>query len=100
LEDIPLGMDNDNAIHELKVYPNPATSNAQVEFVLNEPATIMIELYNIQGQLVNTILASTALQAGSYSQQIETHLLEKGIYYLRYSSNHQVQNMQLSILPH
>lgn len=100
LEDVPLGMDNDNAIHELKVYPNPATSNAQVEFVLNEPATIMIELYNIQGQLVNTILNATTLQAGSYSQKIETHRLEKGIYYLRYSSNHQVQNMQWSILPH
>jgi hypothetical protein len=91
---------NQNEMNNLRVYPNPASSNAQVEYVLNEPSTIMIDLYNIQGKLVNTILAPAVLQAGSYSQQIDTQQLEKGIYYLRYSSNNQVQNMQLSVLPH
>ena len=93
-------INTQSSMGELKVYPNPASSNAQVEYVLNEPSTIMIDLYNIQGKLVNTILAPAVLQAGSYSQQIDTQQLEKGIYYLRYSSNNQVQNMQLSVLPH
>ncbi len=41
--------------YKLKTYPNPFTENTTIEFTLNEPASVNIYIYDVQGMLVKKI---------------------------------------------
>ncbi len=43
-------------IDAFKTYPNPATDYVSVEYALSKPQTISIDIYDLQGKLLNTIM--------------------------------------------
>lgn len=45
-------MENEEYEHVLKVFPNPSTSNAFIEFSVKESGTKSIELFNLTGQKI------------------------------------------------
>lgn len=73
-----------NLVRELeaKVYPNPARSQAWLQFRLPSAGQITVELFNGTGQRVS-LLRQGFMPAGSHQLPVSTHALSGGSYYLR-----------------
>lgn len=56
---------NTNYTDEL-VYPNPFTSNVQIEFSLKEPDILKVEITDVSGKLVRTLLNNSHVPSGKY----------------------------------
>jgi hypothetical protein len=64
------------------VYPNPASSGATIEFTLELPISLRIEIYDVQGRQVR--LTETApLSKGHHRIPLETLGLASGLYVYR-----------------
>jgi hypothetical protein len=64
----------------VKSFPNPFTESANVEFELEQSGSVMVELYNIQGQKIITPLAESSLGLGKHSVSISASELKAGLY--------------------
>jgi len=78
------------------VYPNPATDVLNVEYVLDNAGSCLVELYNVQGALVNTS-GKTYKDAGTYKEQFSTSDLPVGVYTVRIYTGSNVQNLKVVI---
>jgi hypothetical protein len=83
-------------------YPNPFTSNTTVTFELKEPKDMSLAVYNIKGQLVNTLINSPQA-SGSHSVNWDGRdkngvPCSSGVYYLRMQSGTQTQVRKVLIL--
>lgn len=67
---------------ELKLYPNPASSNAKLSFKLNQTTQLRIEMVDIFGKVVQ-VNHESLMQAGQHSLWIETQGLRTGTYLLK-----------------
>jgi hypothetical protein len=65
----------------VKVYPNPIKRFANFDFVLPQPAPVLIEFYNQFGEKVDEIRKDQS--EGKQSIEWNTNDLNKGIYYFR-----------------
>lgn len=65
-----------------RVFPNPVSSGKRVTVELNQPASpLVVQLYNIQGQLVRTQTAAVSQQQQQF--MLDTNALASGIYFVR-----------------
>lgn len=81
VSNLPAGV----AALEAKLFPNPATAQASLQFKLPTAGATLIELYNSFGQKIN-VLRSGVLPAGQHNLPVQTKSLPKGVYYLRINS--------------
>ncbi|NQT25268.1 S8 family serine peptidase [candidate division KSB1 bacterium] len=56
-EDIPIPMDQPSAIHLFPNYPNPFNQETHIVFDLNITTHVQLKIYNINGQVVRTLLS-------------------------------------------
>ena len=63
------------------IYPNPFTDILYIDYTLNEVQSVKIELTDISGRVISTILNS-AMESGQYTLPIEGNTLQQGIYYV------------------
>ena len=61
-------------------YPNPFNPETKIKFDLPESVKVKIELYNILGQYVVTLL-NTRKSAGSYEINLDASQLTSGMYF-------------------
>jgi len=61
-------------------YPNPFNSTTIIKFSIQKPGRYTLKLYNIQGQIVRTLMSDN-LSAQTYRVQISTAELASGVYY-------------------
>ncbi len=54
------GSNQDNIITEMRAYPNPFQEEVNLSFSLNQEERTTIEVFNIQGQRVHTLLSEVA----------------------------------------
>jgi hypothetical protein len=67
-----------------KAYPNPASSEVLVHFVLTQKESYTIDIINTMGQVVRTV-AKPDLQPGLYNESININGLAAGVYHLKVS---------------
>ena len=67
------------------IFPNPVLENCTLSLESKSPAIFDIQLYNIQGQLTNTISKELRIE-GDWTVEIDTQDLAKGIYLLKIES--------------
>lgn len=60
--------------------PNPAKQNTSINFQLNSEGAITLELFDMLGNLVTT-LVDQRMKSGSYSIPVETAVIPSGIYF-------------------
>jgi len=66
----------------LPVFPNPFNARFTVAFTLMETAPLSIELINLYGKKMLTVIEGE-LQAGAYSYQVDAANFSSGIYFLQ-----------------
>jgi len=69
-------------------YPNPFAGSAYFSFKVREPAYVTLEVYDIMGQKVATIIGNERMIPGKYTRQFNPAglNLSSGVYYFRLSS--------------
>jgi hypothetical protein len=76
------------------VYPNPAREKTNIKFQTSNESLINIDVYNVVGQKVNTIV-NEILPAGEHEYKIEN--LKTGIYLVRIAAGNNMETKKLII---
>ena len=79
-----------------KVFPNPAQSEAYVQYDLPQSSDVKIELFNVNGQFIRS-LDNAKHEAGSYQTRFNTEGVAKGAYFIRIVSNGATKSLPLMI---
>ena len=93
---------NQNSIVDLQgmegfsMYPNPAKDAATVQFVLSETGAVSIELLDVQGKRVQTVVDAN-LAPGHYVYRMDVSMLAAGAYALQVTLNNQAAISQLIV---
>ncbi|MCF6130591.1 T9SS type A sorting domain-containing protein, partial [Flavobacterium sp. AS60] len=72
------------------VYPNPVKDHATIEYTLNNDSSVSIELYNVTGQLVNTIFKGNAEAGQKNSVTFNADGMKSGVYFFKLTTNNNV----------
>jgi hypothetical protein len=70
------------------VYPQPVKDLCQIRYAFREPGSIRIEILDLQGRTVMTVL-DTYLQGGEFTIQTDLTSLSSGFYFCRIISGSQ-----------
>jgi hypothetical protein len=85
-------------------FPNPFVRSASLQpmiiipFTLNRDAPVQLELFNVKGQRIATIL-NGRFSAGPHQRQLDTETLTPGIYFYRLTSGPVTFARRLLVLP-
>lgn len=80
---IPLGYNASN----VKIYPNPAHDNIQIEYVLDQTAHVSFEIYDLYGNVV-VKMPSTQKQKGNNIESIKIESLLPGCYFICFTNGY------------
>jgi len=74
------------------VFPNPFIDQQNITYILDNKATISIELYDILGKKISTLIAEEKQERGIYSLILDAEKLSlnTGIYFLKFYINDKV----------
>lgn len=61
-------------------YPNPFNPTTTISFTLALPQTVTVEIFNITGQKIATVLQDQTLDAGSHNFTFDATELSSGLY--------------------
>ena len=70
-------------------YPNPSVSATQISFSINEPGYLSIELYDVYGRYIST-LVNGFREKSNYKFYYDTSLLPTGIYFYSMTVDNQL----------
>jgi uncharacterized delta-60 repeat protein len=89
-------LDFSSTNNALSIYPNPIETTATFEFTLVNPENITIEIYNVQGKLVQTIATNKEMASGNHNLPIELNQnLTSGNYFLKLTTANGSQSIQI-----
>jgi hypothetical protein len=78
-------------------YPNPFNPTTVIEFSLPRQSKVNLTVYNLLGQEVTTLVAST-LGAGRYSIQFDASKLASGVYVYRLAADNFVKASKMMLI--
>jgi len=79
------------------VYPNPVKDNATIEYTLNNSSSVSIKLYNITGQLVNTVFDGNVEAGDKNIVKFNADGMKSGVYFFRLTTNNTVATKSVII---
>jgi hypothetical protein len=79
------------------VYPNPIKGNSTLDITLTYDSKVVVELYNINGQLVSSIYKGSFKADEKYSVNVDASKLRTGVYFLRISSDRETYKKSVLI---
>jgi hypothetical protein len=62
-------------------YPNPFNPSTNIRFSLTKAGNISLRIYNVMGQLVNTVIDNMFKDKGDYQFNINMNKLSSGVYF-------------------
>ncbi|MCF8299238.1 MAG: T9SS type A sorting domain-containing protein [Saprospiraceae bacterium] len=83
--------------HELTIFPNPFNPETTINFNLTVQSNIKLDIYNLKGQFVETLVNST-LPAGTHTCTWNPQSTSSGIYFLKAQINDQLQIKKLTLI--
>ncbi len=67
---------------ELKIFPNPANSSSNIQFDLNSPGYVNVEIFSILGEKLKT-LTDKFFEAGRHNLKLNADELQSGVYFIK-----------------
>ena len=92
--DTTLSLDSFSVNGLVNIYPNPSSEYVNISLSLKEAARVKINLYNISGKIVKTILNENK-SAGSFIETWYRANVASGIYVLEIDTDGRVYNSKL-----
>ena len=91
------GITENNLVSGLKLFPNPSADEVKISFELKEITNLKIELYDISGRLVTTVLDKKN-QKGTIIEALNTTTYADGVYVLKINANGTITQQKLNII--
>jgi hypothetical protein len=73
--------------NEISLFPNPTNQNVNLKYELTSSANVSIELYDVVGNKLKTILQFSPQEKNKYNQSIKLNDFESGIYFVKIKIN-------------
>lgn len=83
----------------IKLYqnsPNPAKNNTQINFQLNSPGLVSLELFDVLGNSISSLL-NKSMKSGVYSIPVETENIPNGIYFYVLKTEETSRSMRMIV---
>ncbi len=82
----------------LKIYPNPTTGAVQIEYTLPTSTKVLLQLFDANGQLIQTIVPASKQAAGNYQRNVDVSKFTPGIYYTVFSTPEENNTQKLVLM--
>lgn len=82
---------------EISISPNPAKTETELSFSLEERSAIRIELFDVLGRLVKKVY-SGMLDEGKHAYPVSISGLAEGMYYVRVSANDAITTKSIRVV--
>lgn len=79
-------------------YPNPFNPSTNIQFSLPATADVTLEVFNMLGQKVATLIDGQKMTAGSHIQKFDASSLASGMYVYRISAANFVQSRKMMLI--
>lgn len=79
------------------VYPNPSANSVKAGFTLNNAGRISLKLYNINGQLVHSLVDNQMYMSGVHTTDIDISNLANGVYGLVLEKDNERQTQRVIV---
>jgi len=79
-------------------YPNPFNPSTNIQFTLAATSNVTLEVYNMLGQKVATLLQGQKMNAGNHTQVFDASSLASGMYVYRISTPSFVQSRTMMLI--
>ena len=79
-------------------YPNPFNPSTNIQFTLAATSNVTLEVYNMLGQKVATLLQGQKMNAGNHTQVFDASSLASGMYVYRISTPNFVQSRTMMLI--
>ncbi len=73
--------------HQLSMYPNPTSTQVNIDYNLKTTSVVSVELFDIAGRSVKTLLPLTTQTADKYKNNFQLANLNSGIYFIKVKIN-------------
>ncbi|MBK9247191.1 MAG: T9SS type A sorting domain-containing protein [Ignavibacteria bacterium] len=80
----------------LAAFPNPASDHVTVDYTLGENGATLIELIDMQGKTVTTLLSGIA-KAGNFTNQLNLMFIPNGSYFVRMRTPNELFTTQITV---
>lgn len=98
LNNIPTGIfKNYSSTQSFSIYPNPANSNLNIEFHLDQSDMVEISLFDILGKQVKSLVAAE-YHTGNQKMQVPLTNVKEGVYFLKIDigENHYTEKLLIN----
>ncbi len=89
---------NTNGFLLLQNYPNPFNISTKIDYKLLKAEIVTIEIYNLQGQKVKSIIVNQYETAGTHSLKFDSANLPSGIYYCSMKAGQSMKTIKMTII--
>jgi len=98
----PLSNDNPDSISPnyfslQNPYPNPFNSNISIHYTLQKEQSVLLQIFNINGKLIHTIIHET-LSAGRHHSNWNAIHESSGVYVVKLTASNQIETQKILYL--
>src|SRR5262249_50763333 len=86
-------------IQLLAPVPNPMRTSATLTFLLSRDDAVQLDLFDIRGRHVRTVINGTVYPAGSNSVSISIEGLRPGLYFVHLRASGKTSTQRLALVP-
>ena len=82
---------------KFKVFPNPAAGFSAFEYSIPEEGKVQLSIYNLNGQMIKTIVNNETHLPGNYTRAFDVGNLGNGVYVAQLKFGNQVQTIKVIV---
>jgi hypothetical protein len=79
-------------------YPNPFNPSTTIAFELPENGNVSLKIYNVNGELVHTVVDNAFKIRGNYKYNVDMSNLSSGVYLYTLQQNNNMQTKKMTLL--
>jgi len=95
---IPVAEDMPQQISLNQNYPNPFNPTTLISYELPNDQRVTLEIFNVYGQLIQTLVNDQHMSAGTHSVQFDASNLASGVYIYRLSAGQFTQSARMTLI--